>query len=456
MNIAVRYIVPVLIFLVAVTISAQTTAFTYQGKLTDSGSPASGAFQMQFKLFDALAGGTQIGSTISDIPITANDGVFSVKLDFGSNALSGANRWLEIAVRHNSGESYTTLNPREQIASSPYAVRTLSAVTADNALQLGGIPASDYVTNASVGSSFVRNGTTLQTGNFNISGNGYIGGSLGVGTTTPGFTLDVMGPVRSLRSTSTDFIAQTTGGTNAWARFSMFTPSQSWSIGSSQDFNGNQFYLHDLTNAQNRFTVQPNGGAISFPLGNVGIGATNPTAKFEIAGAGFGAQQRITDSASGNSLVLQSGAGTDMKVTGYNYNTGTAVPLNLSVDGANLGVGGNVTQPRDKSGMPKAMVFINGINGSIVRCYNGLTGVSIPTCGISAERIDVGVYRLTFPFQINDRFFALSTFGGGIAPVNDTIIGQTLNFPTSTSVRIFISESTTGGHRDGDFCFIVY
>lgn len=31
---------------------AQTTAFTYQGKLTDSGTPASGTYDMQFKLFD--------------------------------------------------------------------------------------------------------------------------------------------------------------------------------------------------------------------------------------------------------------------------------------------------------------------------------------------------------------------------------------------------------------------
>jgi hypothetical protein len=56
--------------------------------------------------------------------VTVEQGIFTVKLDFGANALSGANRWLEIAVRHNSGESYSMLAPREQIASSPYAVRT--------------------------------------------------------------------------------------------------------------------------------------------------------------------------------------------------------------------------------------------------------------------------------------------------------------------------------------------
>jgi hypothetical protein len=39
--------------------------------LTDNGVPASGSFQMQFKLFDALSGGAQIGSTIADLPVAA-------------------------------------------------------------------------------------------------------------------------------------------------------------------------------------------------------------------------------------------------------------------------------------------------------------------------------------------------------------------------------------------------
>ena len=132
-------VVVVLFTLLAVAVMvtgvrAQTTTFTYQGSLTDSGSPANGAFQMQFKLFDSLSGGTQIGSSIADVAITANKGVFAAQLDFGSSALSGANRWLEIAVRHNAGEGYTTILPRSLLTSSPYSVRTQSAASADLAL----------------------------------------------------------------------------------------------------------------------------------------------------------------------------------------------------------------------------------------------------------------------------------------------------------------------------------
>lgn len=178
------------------SISAQTTAFSYQGSLKDGGNLANGAFQMQFKLFDSLGGAGQVGSTITDVPVTASQGVFSVKLDFGANALSGANRWLEIAVRHNAGEAYTTLSPREQIASSPYSVRTLSAASADtattattatNALNLGGVAANQYVQTNDARLSDARNplpnspnyiqNTLSQqaASNFNVSGSGTVG-----------------------------------------------------------------------------------------------------------------------------------------------------------------------------------------------------------------------------------------------------------------------------------------
>ncbi len=41
---------------------AQTSAFTYQGKLADAGAPATGPYDLTFKLFPIVSGGAQIRS----------------------------------------------------------------------------------------------------------------------------------------------------------------------------------------------------------------------------------------------------------------------------------------------------------------------------------------------------------------------------------------------------------
>ena len=114
---------------------AQGTAFTYQGKLVDTGNPANGPYDLQFKLFDTvtLGTGTQQGSTTTVTNITVAAGIFTVQLDFGActACFDGSPRYLEIAVRPNGGGSFTTLSPRQPITANPYAIRSLAAATAD-------------------------------------------------------------------------------------------------------------------------------------------------------------------------------------------------------------------------------------------------------------------------------------------------------------------------------------
>ena len=47
----------------SLTSLAQTSAFSYQGRLQDGGTPANGSYDFQFQLFDASSGGNQVGST---------------------------------------------------------------------------------------------------------------------------------------------------------------------------------------------------------------------------------------------------------------------------------------------------------------------------------------------------------------------------------------------------------
>src|SRR5512138_2411485 len=68
------HVLLVSLLLTPLVAEAQTTAFTYQGKLSDGGSPANGTYDLQFKLFDtaAVGTGTQQGPTLTYPTVTAS------------------------------------------------------------------------------------------------------------------------------------------------------------------------------------------------------------------------------------------------------------------------------------------------------------------------------------------------------------------------------------------------
>lgn len=85
--------------------------------------------------------------------VAVNQGVFTVLLDFGAPAFSGADRYLEISVRRNTNENYTTLTPRQQITSVPFAVKSLKSADAEN---LGGVPAISFLQTGGDGSDLTN------------------------------------------------------------------------------------------------------------------------------------------------------------------------------------------------------------------------------------------------------------------------------------------------------------
>jgi hypothetical protein len=113
-----------------VVLFAQTTTFTYQGRLTEGATAAIGTYDFEFKLYDAA--NNQIGTGQVKNSVSVTNGVFSVQLDFGSTAFPGADRYLEIGVKRTTDSSYTVLNPKQKITSTPYAIRALAATTADS------------------------------------------------------------------------------------------------------------------------------------------------------------------------------------------------------------------------------------------------------------------------------------------------------------------------------------
>lgn len=227
-------------------------AFTYQGRLTDGGLPATNIYDLSIILCSTATGpgGQVVGSTAvisQDVPVT--NGLFTVTLnnasEFGANAFDGSARWLEISVRPGlSTGAYTTVLPRQPLLPTPYATYS------GNAAQLGGQASTAYVAKA---------GDTM-TGTLNV-----IGGNIGVGTTTPAALLDLLQPSAS----------------TAFQGFHLARSGKS-----SQVYLGvadSDYGYFDLGGGT---TIRgaAGGGLGSTFGGNVGIGTTSPAATLDVQG----------------------------------------------------------------------------------------------------------------------------------------------------------------------------
>src|SRR5262245_25255409 len=108
---------------------AQSTAFTYQGRITENGTPANGKYDLKFRVYTPLSNGSAVSALLTMAATAVNNGVFTVTLDFGAGVFPGPPRWLEIGVRSaGSAAAFTTLAPRQPILASPYAI-TAGTVT---------------------------------------------------------------------------------------------------------------------------------------------------------------------------------------------------------------------------------------------------------------------------------------------------------------------------------------
>lgn len=307
----------VILFL-GLSAASQTTSFNFQGRMNDGASPANGTYDVQFKLYTAITGGSQVGTTVTRSTLVLNDGVFSTQLDFGADAFNGANRFLEIAVRPSGSQNaYVVLGSRQQIMAVPYAVRSLRSTSADGAsfavqagdtANVGGFPAASYV----------RMGAANN-------------GSVGLGTSMPTTRLTLNGG--------------TTWTSNQW------TASM---------------------NLQNTsaFGWEPNNSGRSF-----GVGQSNGGLYFFRTTAPFGT---------------------------------TAQPAQLDLT---ITDNGNIAQPFDRNGMVKAMLAVTA-NGTVARCYNGVTGETTGTCGFNVTVNGTpefpGGYLASFPFDIGNRFWLVT------------------------------------------------
>jgi len=107
--------------------SGEPSAITYQGHLNYQGNSFNGNVDVILSLWDSPSGGSQLGSAVTKANLTISNGLFTATLDFGIGAFTGADRWLGINIGTDP-----ELVPRQQLTSTPYAIRAAAANAADS------------------------------------------------------------------------------------------------------------------------------------------------------------------------------------------------------------------------------------------------------------------------------------------------------------------------------------
>lgn len=271
-----RLLAAVLFLTAALKLSAQGTAFSYQGRLNVSGTPANTNYDFRFAVYDAVTNGNRLSSFVTNAAVPVSNGLFSVTLDFGAGVFNGAangsNDWLDLGVRATSTASFTALVPRQPILPVPYAVFATSASNL-----LGTLPSSVFSGGYSNAVNF-PNVTNTFTGTFSGSGSNLV--NLNAANVTSGTLADA----RLSGNVALHNANQTFTGSNVFAGGTALTGPNTIigpnTVTGAGTFSGANFFsgVNTFTNLGNTF----NGNF--FGNGLVGWMATNSpafTAQFD-------------------------------------------------------------------------------------------------------------------------------------------------------------------------------
>ena len=468
----------IIMFLVVLNAYAIDHTFSYQGQLTDAGSPANGTYDVAIQAFDAV----QFGNTVGDVSVhngvNVSDGVFTIEaVDLGSNTFDGLDIWLQISVKRSIDSNYTALSPLQKLRSVPYATSLIDKGASDgqvltfdtaNGWQPADVASSSdnqniqglslSGTNLTVG---IENGTSqnvdlssLQDGtgtdDQNIASLGLVGTSLTVGIEN-GNSQNV--DLASLQDgTGTDNQDLSLSGTTLNITNGTSASFSGWDTNASDDFSGN---YNDLSNQPWSF----DGVNTSRDSGFTGIGLTNPAANLHIkmstsGNISGGIRLETASPTTGEDWYIHMPASDDLV-----FRNDAVTVLTMKKDTGDVEMTGelhaNVTGDADmKAYIYGHILFETG-------SFGGSSTTSIvnadSTSGFDVENVSNGIFKISFTDTALSSYVVSATTTGTMAtglgllisPAFIVVISQPGYFTVYTYNQSGDSSSTS-------FNFVVY
>lgn len=433
--------------------------FTFQGHLTQSGTPLNGIANLVFKLYDAQSGGSQLGGTISQTGWPVADGVFTIDLDFTGVVFNGNGRWLQVEVNG------TPLGGRIEVLPAPLA-------SSSNALRGFNVAASTP-TNGQV---LKWNGSAWAPA-AEAGGNSY---SAGNGLTLSGTTFAVSfggsGMANSASRSDHDHYGASWSGNTQPTGLQVFNSSNTAISGIQAFYTGSQADVPGV------FGESTNGYGVQ-GFGKVGVrGASSVTAGTGILGlafassgetygvfaqssspAGYGVMARNV-ATTGNAIGLQSESagnnGIAIRALANHTGNGTAVGVHaisrategIGVHGEATATTGNTVGVRGTSASSQGI----GVHGTATSATGNTVGVrGEGRFGMVANGTEIGldaVATSSVGQAVGVQASSGSPDGAGVFAINSASSGEAFGAfaqtnSTAGTALVGAALASTGGNR---------
>ncbi len=354
---------------VAASVAATTwaaTTFTYQGQLKRGGVPLNDTCAIEFRLFNAVSLGSQVGAAQVVPALEIVNGLMQVDLDFGPGAFDGNRRWLEVAVQCTGDANATIMTPRQEINAAPHAVNADVLDGLDSTAFLRSVPNPLSLSGSQTSGHIIRGANTSATSGAS--------GVLGQATATTGSTFGIWGSSSS--SAGIGVLGQhlSNGGTTAGV------------VGESSSFAGGAAGVYGKVNG----TVDVNYGVFGESPSVAGQGvygkATSAT------GTTYGVHgESSSPSGAGVFGFAQFGDGVSARSDGENKNGVFAFTTNAN----GCGVYGKHTSPAGtRAGVQGETASISLRAKGVYGLATGISGGTYGVYGESASNAGQGVFGL--------------------------------------------------------------